>query len=249
MSRFSLWLFLMTLVLPAAQAQQPKSDVEYGSQMAKEVEVENQAQEGVPGLFDDLNKAIDSLKKNDFEDSQAAVTQARTEVGAMLQVLGKNPEYQEVTMSLERIDMALQEAGMSLKSRRKPQASAQLNQALKFTKVLAASPVLKLTATKVSLRLANREIAGGNYGSAAAWLERAINSLTAIMENPNINQKEITALKNDIVIAHNQVIVGKMKDKSYMGKLYDRASAATTNAMYQYYDMWTMDPNTPWSWY
>jgi len=200
-------------------------------------------------LFDDLERAANSLKRNDFEDSQAAVAQARKEIAAMQKILADNPEYREVSMSLKKIDLTLEESAMAMQVRQKAKADAELQQATRFTKSLAASPVLKLTATKVSLMLANKDIQGGNYGSAAAWLDRAIDSITALLQNPNVNQQELTALKNDIVIAHQQVILGKMKDRSYMNKLYDRASAATTNAMYQYYDMWTMNPNTPWSWY
>jgi len=250
MLRSVAWALCIALfTVPLAHAQGPQSDVQYGSQMSKEIDLESQAERGVPGLLDDLERAQNSLKRNDFQESQSAVEQARKEIAAMQKVLSDNPEYREVAMSLKKIDFTLEEAGFALQVRQKAKAGAELTQATRFTKSLAASPVLKLTATKVSLMLANREIQGGNYGSAAAWLDRAIDNITALLQSPNANQAELTALKNDIVIAHQQVIIGKMKDRSYLNKLYDRASAATTNAMYQYYDMWTMNPNTPWSWY
>jgi tetratricopeptide (TPR) repeat protein len=244
-----IFVFILLLLSFSAYAQAPQSDVTMDPSMSKEIEVETQAQEGVPGLFDNIEAAIASVQKNNFAESRASVDQARKEIAAMLEILGKNPEYKEVYLSLEKIDLALQEANMAIESERKPVAVKNLNSALRFAKSLAASPVLKLTATKVSLSLANKEIAGGNFPSAGIWLERAINSLTSLLNNPNINQQEINTLKNDIVIAHQQVMMGKLKDKSYLGRLYDRASAATTNAMYQYYDMWTMNPNMPWSWY
>ncbi len=247
-------IYLLALVgiftfVPPALAQKPKSDIDYSTTVAKEIQVETQAQQGVPGLVDDIENAIAEAKKNNYDSGGASIAQARKEIGVMLDVLGNNPEYREVQLSLNKIDLVLDEAQMSLMARRAPRAVTQLNQALRFTKTLAASPVLKLTATKVSLRLASRDISGGNYPGAGQWLERAINSLTTLLDNPNVDKKEINSLKNDIIIAHNQVILGKMERKNYLDGLYDRANAATTNALYQYYDMWTMDPNKPWSWY
>lgn len=250
MAMMSRVLVALALLSGPAFAQAPKSDVDLDSSaMSNEVQVETQAQAGVPGLFDDLDRAIATLQKDDFDSSLASVGQARKEIAAILKLLDNNAEYQEVQLSLEKIDMVLQDANMAIRSKRKGGALRFLQAAQRFTKSLAASPVLKLTAAKVSIKLANKEIAGGNYASAGGWLERAIDALTSIMDNPSVNQNEIKALKNDIIITHQQVVLGKMKDRGYLSKLYDRASAATTNALYQYYDMWTMDPNTPWSWY
>ena len=96
------WMLILTLATVAlpSHAQAPRSDVAMDSALSKEVEVEAQTQQGVPGLFDDLDRAIATLQKNDYNSSQASVDQARKEIGQILGVLGNNPEYREVQLSL-----------------------------------------------------------------------------------------------------------------------------------------------------
>ncbi|HEX5035400.1 MAG TPA: hypothetical protein VFW62_13050, partial [bacterium] len=104
---------------------------------------------------------------------------------------------------------------------------------------------LKLTATKVALYNANRDIQNKNYTAAGDSLGRAIDNITAVENDPGVDQKELSSLKSSIVIAHQQIVLGKQADGTYMSKLYQRATAATSNALYQYYDMWTRTA-VPW---
>jgi len=245
LKRLGLALALVSLASTTGWTQ-PTHDVQMGKAPSDEVQVDTQITQGMPGFLDDVDRALSSLKSNDLKGSEEAVAQARKDLAKIESYLGDNPDYEEVHMSLEKIDMSLQEGQMALHTNRKQLAMQHLTQAERFTKILKESPVAKLTGTKVALNLANREIQGGNYASAGLYLQQAIDFLTAIQDNGKVDQKSINALKNDIVIAHQQVILGKMNKKNYLDNLYNRASAATSNAMYQYYDMWTMTP-TPWN--
>lgn len=243
-------LVLLTLcpALVLAQNSKSSSDVEMGSSTKSLLEVENKIQTGVPGFLDNIQDAQKLLKAGKWEESQAAIQQAQTELNQVADVIKSYSNFQEVDLGLKNIEMNLREANYALQRRRKVDANREIGEAYKTTKALADSPVLKLSAAKVSLGAANQEIINRNYANAGLLLQNAIDSLSALQDNPYINKQEINALKNDIVIAHQQVILGKMQNKNYMSQIYDRASAATSNSFYQYYDIWTRT-NLPWDQY
>jgi len=234
-------------IIPAQVHAQPRTDVEIVASTKTLIEAESKIQTGVPGFLDDLQEAQKLLRDNKWDESLASVEQAQAEVLQVLSSL-KGYNYQELELGLKNIEQNLREASFALKARRKVEANREIGEAYKLTKALSESPVMKLSAAKVSLGAANQEILNRNYSAAGLLLQRSIDDLTELEKNPNVNQGEIRALKNDIVIAHQQVTLGKMRDGSYMSKLYDRASAATTNSLYQYYDMWTRTP-LPWDQY
>lgn len=209
------------------------------------VEVENTVQSGMSRIIDGIKEAGDLVKKNDWEDGDAKLQEVRDFIRQAMDKMKTVAGDEERELSFGKILHYLDEADYAIDQRRKSPALQNLTQAYKMTVALSKSPVLKLVASKVSLYLANQQIEGKNYASAGAFLDRAIDSLTAVQQDPSLNQKEINALKNSIVIAHQQVINGQRYDGSYMSKLYQRATAATSNALYQYYDMWTRTP-VPW---
>lgn len=256
MSHFSRWYYLciltcLSLVPMTSRAQNTSlSAVELGTPTSSTkslIEAESKIQTGVPGFLDNLLEAQSLLKKNQWEDSLASIEQAKQEVEGVFGAL-KGYDYQELELSLRNIDQNLREASYALKARRKVEANREIGEAYKLTKALADSPVMKLSAAKVSLGAANQEILNRNYANAGILLQRSIDDLTAVENSPNVDQSAIRSLKSDIVVAHQQLTLGKMQKPSYMSQLYDRASAATSNSFYQYYDMWTRT-NLPWDQY
>jgi len=229
-----------------AQNSNPKSALELNpSSSDVEVEVETTLQNGMNRLIDGIKESGDLLRKNQWDESDAKLKEVRDFLRSAMTKMGGIPEDDERELSFGVILNQLDSANYAINQRRKKEALQNLSQAYQRTVALSKSPVLKLVASKVSLYLANQQIQGKNYASAGAFLDRAIDSLTQIQEDPNLNQKEINSLKNSIVIAHQQVINGKSYNGSYMSKMYQRATAATSNALYQYYDMWTRTP-VPW---
>ncbi|KAB2841822.1 hypothetical protein F9K50_03240 [bacterium] len=246
----SLFLSLAASTAAFAQAQganpNPKSALELGQTPTDvSVEVESTIQSGMSRIIDGIKEAGDLIKKNDWEDGDAKLQEVRDFIRQAMDKMKSVAGDEERELSFGRILNYLDEANYAVDQRRKSPALQNLTQAYKMTVALSKSPVLKLVASKVSLYLANQQIQDKNYASAGAFLDRAIDSLTQVQQDPNLNQKEINALKNSIVIAHQQVINGQRYDGSYMSKLYQRATAATSNALYQYYDMWTRTP-VPW---
>lgn len=246
----SLFLSLAASTAAFAQAQganpNPKSALELGQTPTDvSVEVESTIQSGMSRIIDGIKEAGDLVKKNDWADGDAKLQEVRDFIRQAMDKMKSVAGDEERELSFGRILNYLDEANYAVDQRRKSPALQNLTQAYKMTVALSKSPVLKLVASKVSLYLANQQIQDKNYASAGAFLDRAIDSLTQVQQDPNLNQKEINALKNSIVIAHQQVINGQRYDGSYMSKLYQRATAATSNALYQYYDMWTRTP-VPW---
>ncbi|HCU25411.1 MAG TPA: hypothetical protein DF383_10360 [Deltaproteobacteria bacterium] len=225
-------------------AQDPKSVLQVGTPDAA-LEMEAQVQSGLPDLLQGIQGTVDELKQNDFEASQSTLDQTRKNLGTFMQGLRQIPENEELENSFQRIDAALDQAAAALTAKLKSEAMANLTRAYRMAKALSQSPVLKLTGTKVSLYLADQQIQSRNYGAAGDYLERAIDGLIAIQDDPNIDPTEIRALKNSVILAHQQVILGQQANGTYMSRIYQRATAATSNALYQYYNMWTRTP-TPW---
>ncbi|HKY62140.1 MAG TPA: hypothetical protein VJR29_01865 [bacterium] len=239
--------FAILLFIPVSLAwAQPKdkSAVEVGTTPTPG-ESEAQVQRGLPEFMQGIQNAVTALKKNDFEGAQASLAPVRKTYGDVMNTLKKISGDEERELGLQRIGQALDEANYALEARRKKEALDQLTQAYRLTKTLSQSPVLKLTATKVALYNANRDIQNKNYTAAGDSLGRAIDNITAVENDPGVNQQELSSLKSSIVIAHQQIVLGKQADGTYMSKLYQRATAATSNALYQYYDMWTRTA-VPW---
>ncbi len=209
------------------------------------IETEAQVQRGLPEFMQGIQDAVTALKKNDFKGSKAALDPVRQTYADVMSALKKIPGDEERELGFQRIGQALDEANYSIDARRKKEALDELSQAYRLTKTLSQSPVLKLTATKVALYNANQQIQSKNYAAAGDSLGRAIDNITAIENDPGLDQKELRSLKNSIVIAHQQIVLGKKADGTYMSHLYQRATAATSNALYQYYDMWTRTA-VPW---
>ncbi|MFO1462907.1 MAG: hypothetical protein U1F66_03960 [bacterium] len=229
-----------------AQSTNPKSALELGKTSTDvELEVESTIQSGMSRLIDGIKESGDLVRKNQWEEGDAKLNEVRDFLKTAIGKMGGISGDEERELSFGKILNYLDEADYAIDMKRKREALNNLANAYKMTVALSKSPVLKLVASKVSLNLANQQIQSKNYASAGAFLDRAIDSLTQVQEDPSLNQKEINALKNSIVIAHQQVINGQRYDGSYMSKIYQRATAATSNALYQYYDMWTRTP-VPW---
>jgi hypothetical protein len=255
-------LIAVTLYPLISFAQKPTSDVEMGTKVPKPtsdvemsssaqpiIEAESQVQTGLPAFLVKIQQAQAMLRKNNWEGAQANIQQAKDALDITMVKLEKITTYEEVDLGLKHIELNLREALFALQHHRKADANREIGDAYKTTKALSVSPLLKLTTAKVSIGAANREILNKNYSNAGSLLQRAIDDLNALQGNSTVDQQEINSLKNDIVIAHQQVILGKkISDKNYLNQLYDRASAASSNALYQYYDMWTRT-TLPWDQY
>lgn len=236
---------LISIFLGQAQAQpREKSAVEVGAPSTA-IETEASVQRGLPEFMQGIQNAVTALKKNDFAGSKEALDPVRKTYSDVMNALKKISGDEERELGFQRIGQALDEANYAIEARRKKEALEQLAQAYRLTKTLSQSPVLKLTATKVALYNANQQIQSKNFTAAGDSLGRAVDNITAVENDAGVDQKELRSLKNSIVIAHQQIILGKQADGTYMSNLYQRATAATSNALYQYYDMWTRTA-VPW---
>jgi len=238
-------IFLFSLAA-RAQPQNPTSAMELGKGPNDvELEVENTVQSGMTRLIEGIKESGDLVKKNQWDEGQAKLKDVRDFLRGAVAKMGRIEGDEEREMSFEKILNYLDDADYAIGQKRRKESLNNLANAYRMTVALSKSPILKLVASKVSLYMANQQIQTKNYASAGAFLDRAIDSLTQVQQDPNLNQKEINALKSSIVIAHQQIINGQRYNGSYMSKIYQRATAATSNALYQYYDMWTRTP-VPW---
>ncbi len=231
------FLFIFPLV---SYAQGMKTEVQMGGpKMQQYIQVEGQVSQGLPDFLSKIQNAGIQLKKGKAAESLSSLNEAKADLENIMKVLGEDKAYQEIKNNFATVDDSLKNAIEALQGGKRKMATQAIAKAYRYGKALSESPTLKLTSTMVSLDVASQYIQNKNYSSAGTFLNRAIDTLGQIENNPKIDMKEVQNLKNDIVLLHQQVVLGKLADEKPIKTVYDRMAIANTNMLYQYYDMWS----------
>lgn len=238
---FTLSLFLGNVEL---FAQESRSSIQVKPDVALQASVERNLQD----LIKTLESTEKLLKQKKHDEAKTQIKKTSQDLQSIIANLDKDPDYKEITLYIKRVDLSLQDVLGALDAGRESIAKNELNNALNKLRLLQSSPVLKLSVTRHAIQLANRDILSKNYSSAGIFLQQAIDVLSQLEASSKIDLKEVKSLKSDIVVAHQQVILGKAGEQKDLNQLYQRANVTTTDIFYQYYDMWTMTP-TPWNKY
>jgi hypothetical protein len=88
-------------------------------------------------------------------------------------------------------------------------------------------------------------IGTGDYQNAALYLEQAVNYITEIQSAGPVNIPELSQLKSDIIVTHQQVVLGKLQDEKALGRFVPGLEAARYNTINSYYDIWSRS-DEPW---
>ncbi len=232
------WFLLFFPV--AIHAQGAKTEIEMGGPKMKQyIQVEEQVSQGLPDFLGKIQNAGMQLKKGKTNDSLNSLQDAQTELESSMKVLGEDKAYQEIKNNFVTVDNSLKNASDALKLGKRKMANQAIAKAYRYSRALSESPALKLTSAMVSLDVASQYIQSKNYSSADNFLNRAIGILGQIENSPKIDTQEIQSVKNDVVVIHQQVVLGKLADEKPIKTVYDRMAIANTNMLYQYYDMWS----------
>jgi DNA repair exonuclease SbcCD ATPase subunit len=241
---------MILLFTPGVAAQSPKTDVGIGPEVGdkKYFEVSSQLEQGLPALLENIKDTATYLKDKQITESLSTLRQAQTELTRGKSVLTKESQYEEIRVQIEKIESSLEKAEELIKDDKNQQALNQLAQAYRWTKSLSESPVLKLAATEIALNSASDQVRGGDYRSAGLFLQQAIDNLTKIQNDPNLNSGDLQKLKNDIIITQQQVVMGKLQDEKKLKGFYPGLAAARVNSLNTYYNIWSRS-DMPWDLY
>ncbi len=225
-----------------------RSEVGMEPTMQKYVEVEQQLSQGLPMILEKIQETANMVKKNQFEEARAFGKQAIEEARVDEKIFTKDSHFKEIADYVDKMEDFLTEADNALINKQKSLALKKLSEAYRYTKVISESPVLKLAAAEIALGSASRMIVGRDYKSAGIFLQRAIDNITAVQQDPKVNSQELNALKNEIVITQQQVVLGKMQDEKRLKNFYPGLAAARVNTLNSYYSIWNRS-TMPWEMY
>lgn len=247
----SLIIIISLCFAPALMAQEAtniRTEVGMDPTLKKYVEVEQQLSEGLPMILEKIQATADLVKKNEFDEARTYLRQAIEEARTDEKIFTKDSHFKEISEYVDKMEDFLTEADKAMEKRQKSVALNKLKQAYSYTKTISESPVMKLAAAEIDLGAASRMITGRDYKSAGVFLQRAINNITAVQEDPRVNSKELDALKNEIIITQQQVTLGKLDDEKRLKRFYPGLAAARVNTLNSYYSIWNRS-DMPWEMY
>ena len=247
------WLLILIAALlffpDRAHSQAPDStQIGVSPSMQRYTEIEQQLEQGLPLILSTIKETADLVKQNELEQAQAKLRKAIEEARTDEKVLSKESHYKEISDYVDKMEDYLTEADKAMERKQKKAALDYLAKAYNYTKVISGSPVLKLAASEIALGSADRMIMQRDYRSAGLFLQKAIDLITAVQQDPRIQGTELNKLKSDIIITQQQVTLGQLQDEKRLKRFYPGLAAARVNTLNSYYDMWNRN-NAPWEMY
>ncbi len=251
----SAFLLVFFLLNPGAQAQsnppqtnQEQSEIGVKLNDQQFSQVETQLEQGIPSILEQIKNIGDQVKLGNWEQAKQLLDQAKKDGQQVKRVLEQGPQYDEIESYVDKIREAMALTEQALGARQKKPALQNLAQAYKWAKAISESPVLKLTATEIALGQASQQILQRDYNAAGLFLQKAVDSISEVQQDPRVNSAELNKLKNDIILTQQQVVLGKLQDEKRLNRFVPGLAAARVNALNTYYTVWDRS-NMPWDQY
>lgn len=244
-------LFFFPLDANSQQNQNPVQGTEIGGGMTDRqfLEVENQLSEGLPQILEGLKDTATLVESQQWEQAKAKLDRTIQECAQEKKILQDPRFFDEIESYVDKSRNAIQRADAAIAKKNKPVATTQLKEAYRYVKAISASPVLKLAASEIALGQASRMIGQNDYQSANMFLQRAIDNITQVQQDPRLQgNPELNKIKNEIIITQQQVSLGKLKDEKRLHRFYPGLAAARTNTLNSYYSIWNRG-DQPWDMY
>ncbi|MFO1520407.1 MAG: hypothetical protein U1F57_12225 [bacterium] len=163
-----------------------------------------------------------------------------SQLNAIIDPIRPDPNFDQVEDSFDRIKNSLLKAESALQKKNYAAARKALQQSDIYAKVLLESPVLHMTLAEIDLDQASLRIANKDYIASGLFLEKALDHIKAleVNDNPKLTS-QINQIKNNIVVLHQQTILGKYKDELAGRSIWRQMRQAQVESMSHYYDMWS----------
>src|SRR5262245_25021502 len=237
--RFRLVVALVFLgsLLPRPAATQEETKLEAGDSYIRFQEVQRDFSEKLPELISRGEIRLKELSQNKMPSDLPELRKRVSAVVDILQKLKEDPNFDPIKSSLEQIRTSLSQMDEALARKDLRSARDSLRRALTTAKVLEKSPLLQITLAEIDLDQASRRVNQKDFAGSAAYLEKSLSRLQGlkIEGNPKI-QSELDGLKNEIVIVHQQTIMGKRQDDLSNRSIWKRMQQAQVESLSHYYD-------------
>jgi hypothetical protein len=194
----------------------------------------------LPAFKEELEGMIADFNKGKAPETLEWVKQKIANGDALIDRIRHDPNFDEVKDAWDKLKASLSQAETALKNKQYAAAKKALQRTDVIAKVLLESPFLKMTQAEIDLDQASLHLNNKDYIAAGMFLDEALNHLQGlnIEKNPKLSSK-MESIKNQIVIAHQQVILGKYKVESDNRSIWRQMRQAQVDSWSHYYDMWS----------
>ncbi len=242
-------LFLVTLFLipQLAVAQSYETDISLNPEVKNLVEIETNLNKRLEKLVRNLQNLANMTEKGDYLQARRLLLEMKKNIDHAERAVANQKSLTSLKKFLKSLENDLRTTNRALMKSNKKKALDALTDAYRRAQALkdADSPVFKLTSAEIALNQASQLISGKDYQNAALYLEQAINYITEIQTSGPINTQQLNQLKSDIIVTHQQVVLGKLEDEKALGRFVPGLEAARYNTIHSYYDIWSRS-DEPW---
>jgi len=241
---FILFAGAFLFLLPPALTQQ--SDITSGNPYQYYSDIDQALTTKLPDFQQQLEGVIKDFNKGKTPETLEWLKTTIAKGDAFIDRVRPDSNFDQLETSFDQIKNALVQAEAALQKKNYAAAKKALQRADVLTKVLLESPMLKMTQASIDLDQAGQRINNKDYIAAGMFLDHALDNLQGINieKNPKL-AAELDGIKNQIVITHQQVILGKYKADQDSRSIWKQMRQAQVESWSHYYDMWS-NTYRPW---
>jgi hypothetical protein len=230
----------------AALALAQTSDIQAGNPYQYYADINQVLSDRLPAFKEELEQMIKDFNRGKAPETLDWVRQKIANGDAFIDKIRPDPNFDEIEASWDKLKAGLSQAETALKSKNYPAAIKALKRTDVMAKVLLESPMMKMTQAEIDVDQASQRLNNKDYIAAGMFLDQALTHLQGINieKNPKLSAK-IDSIKSQIVIAHQQVILGKAKTDQDSRSIWRQMRQAQVDSWSHYYDMWS-NTYRPW---
>jgi len=237
---FLLLAVLLSSALLSEPAFSQNSEIQSGNPYQYYSDINQVLSDRLPAFKEELEGMIADFNKGKAPETLEWVKQKIANGDALIDRIRPDPNFDEIEEAWDKMKASLSQAETALKNKQYAAAKKALQRTDVIARVLLESPVLKMTQAEIDLDQASLHLSNKDYIAAGMFLDEALNHIQGINieQNPKLNA-QMQSIKNQIVIAHQQVILGKYKAESDSRSIWRQMRQAQVDSWSHYYDMWS----------
>lgn len=225
---------------PLRAQRSPQADIQMTNPYSLYLDLNKAFLENLPQFQQQLESILKDFNKGKAPETLQWVKGVLNNLDVLIDKIRPDPNFDQIEASFDKMKATLRQAEAALQKKNIAAAKKALQRADIMAKVFVESPVMKMTQAQIDLDQASRQIAQKDYVAAGMFINQALEHIQGI--NADNNPKLASALgsiKSDLVILHQQAIIGKAQDESKGRSIWQHMQQTQANSMSYYYDMWS----------
>lgn len=235
-----IFLSVTLFAFPLLAQNTPTTDIQMVNPYGLYMDLNKAFSDNLPQFQQQLESVLKDLNKGKAPETLQWVKAAVANLDAFIDKIRPDPNFDQIEASFDKMKTALQQAEAALQKKNIPAAKRALQRADIMAKVLVESPVMKMTQAQIDLDQASRQIVQKDYVAAGMFIDQALTHIQDIKadNNPKL-ASALGSIKNDLVLLHQQAILGKAADAEKGRSIWKYMQQTQANSMSYYYDMWS----------